>query len=261
MTPRIAIPLPTSHDVEYNRLNTSAYEEAVRRSGGEPVAIALDLPDAEVSRLAESCQGILLPGSPADVDPARYGHDRDDASAAADPDRERIDSLLLAAAFQSGKPALCICFGVQMLNVFTGGTLIQDLTVMPVNHAAGRSVAVAHTVSVAPFSLLGSLVDRAEALEVDGFLRLPINSSHHQAIGVPGVDLHISARCPQDAVIEAVERPSHAGVPDPAPFLLGVQWHPERSFDASATSRNLFARLIAEAHLWQEHTPAAQVAG
>ena len=77
---------------------------------------------------------------------------------------------------------------------------------------------------------------------MDGYLRLPVNSSHHQAVGIAGHELRVSARCPQDAVIEAVEGPTLANH-----FVLGVQWHPERTCDSSATSRAIFARLVQEA--------------
>ena len=72
MTPRIAIPVPTSKDLPYNQRSWPAYATAVSRSGGEPVAVDLNASPAEINALAASCDGILLPGSPADVDPALY---------------------------------------------------------------------------------------------------------------------------------------------------------------------------------------------
>lgn len=254
MTPRIAIPHPTSFDLSYNRLNAPDYADAVRASGGEPVEFALDLADADLVRLAESCDAVLLPGSPADVDPVKFGQPVDEATAPADPRREAVDQFLLGDAFRLRKPVLGICFGTQMLNVFCGGTLVQDLTVMPVNHSAGRSVAIAHSINVAEGSLLGGLVDRNEAPELDGFLRLPVNSSHHQAVGIVGQGLRVSARCVQDAVVEAVELDAHDGH-----CVLGVQWHPERSFLNSPTSTNLFARLIQEAVAWRSVAAVATV--
>jgi putative glutamine amidotransferase len=239
MTPRIAIPLPTSFDLEYNRQNYASYADAVTASGGEPVPVPLEMEPGELARLAASCDGILLPGSPADVDPAKYGQDRDEATAQADPAREEVDEFLLADAFRLGKPVLGICFGTQMLNVFRGGTLVQDLMVLPVNHPAGRAVMVAHSAAIAPGSLLAASIDSSEASQVDEFLRLPVNSSHHQAVGIAGAGLQVSARCPQDGVVEAIEMAAAE-----APFALGVQWHPERTFATSASSRSLFARFL-----------------
>ena len=238
MKPRIAIPLPTSFDAEYNRLNCSAYTDAVRQSGGVPVDIALDLGKADLNRVARSCDGFLLPGSPADLEPTTYGQARDEASAPADAKRETVDRLLLTEAWSHDKPVLGICFGAQILNVFRGGTLVQDLLVQPVNHAAGRAVCVAHTAAVAPHSLLAKVIDPAETTLVDDFLRLPVNSSHHQAIGVVAPGLRLSARCPQDGVVEAIESPNDGT------FVLGVQWHPERTYQVSASSRSMFDNFI-----------------
>jgi putative glutamine amidotransferase len=260
MGPRIAIPLPTSTDPAYNRLNNSAYAEAVRACGAEPVEISLDASDGDVARLARECDGVLLPGSPADVDPALYGQARDEATAAADARREMVDRLLLEEAYFHRKPILGICFGVQFLNVLRGGTLVQDLTVLPVNHAAGRSVAIAHAAAVAEGTLLAEIVDSAEAPLVDGYRRLPVNSSHHQAVAVAGSGLTVSARCPQDGVVEAVEGPYVAGDDGLRPhFVVGVQWHPERTVDLSSTSRAIFARFVDEAAAWRE-APAAAAA-
>ncbi|WP_263382703.1 gamma-glutamyl-gamma-aminobutyrate hydrolase family protein [Granulicella arctica] len=257
--PRIAIPIPTSNDFSYNQQSWPEYAVAVERAGGEPIEIPLSSTPAETARLVSSCQGILLPGSPADVNPQKYGQEADPATAPTDLPRENVDELLLQEAHNLYKPLLCICYGTQILNVWRGGTLIQDVTVLPVNHAAGRSVAIAHSVAVAPQSILGSLTQPVEAPEVDDFLRLPINSSHHQAIGIPGDGLKVAARCPQDGVIEAVE-----GGQSPEfgkdHFVLGVQWHPERSYDTSPASAAIFTRFVDEARKWLPRTISTSVA-
>jgi putative glutamine amidotransferase len=245
--PRIAIPVPTSADPEYNHRSWNQYAVAVARSGGEPVEVPLGEPPATTARLIADCQGVLLPGSGADVNPQKYGQEAIEECAPADLARENVDELLLQDAHNMGKPILAICFGTQMLNVWRGGTLLQDLTCLPVNHKAGRAVAIAHTAAIAPDSLLAQVVSVEDVRERDGFLRLPVNSSHHQAIGIPGDGLFVSARSPEDGVVEAVE-----GTPDGVGgrFVLGVQWHPERTFEESAASRALFARFIAEAAAW-----------
>ena len=190
------------------------YAAAVERSGGEPVEVPLDQPPAETARLIAGCQGVLLPGSGADVNPQKYGQEPVEECNPADAARENVDELLLQDAHNMGKPILTICFGTQMLNVWRGGSLVQHLPGLPVNHRAGRAVAVAHTAAVAPGSLLdevvGEAADAEEAPVRDGLLRLPVNSSHHQAIEAPGDGLRVSARSSEDGVIEAVEgtRPS-----------------------------------------------------
>ena len=83
------------------------------------------------------------------------------------------------------------------------------------------------------------MVDGSDTSEVEGALRLAVNSSHHQAVAIPGRGLIVSARCAFDGVVEAVEaaNPAHG-------FVLGVQWHPERTFAFSATSREIFRRFV-----------------
>lgn len=146
-----------------------------------------------------------------------------------------------------GKPIFTICFGTQMLNVWRGGTLVQHLTPGSVNHKAGRKVPVAHIAAVDADSLLGKIVAVEEITKRDGEVLLPVNSSHHQAIESAGDGLRVTARTPEDGVVEAIENaPDGLG----GSFVVGVQWHPERTFDDSAASRALFARFIAEAAAW-----------
>lgn len=235
MIPRIAIPVPTSTDHAYNELNWPDYAAAVSASGGEPVRIALDLFPRDLASLAATCHGVLLPGSPADVDPTRYGQTPEEGTAPADPTRERTDIYLLEHAESSGKPLLGICFGTQMLNVWRGGTLLQDLAPIPVNHSAGRAVAIAHTAVIAAESTLRGIVGSEAAL--------PINSSHHQAVGLLGQGLCVSARTREDDVVEAIE----AAASSCSSFLLGVQWHPERHFAEDFASQALFRSFIAHA--------------
>ena len=249
MNPRIAIPIPTSTDLAYNQRSWPQYALAIERSGGTPVEILLNATPTAITDLITSCHAVLLPGSPADVNPRKYGQDPIPECSPADHARENVDELLIQDAHNLYKPVFAICFGLQFLNVWRGGTLVQDLSTLPVNHTAGKSVAIAHTAAIAPDSLLGSLLDPAEARPQDEFLRLPINSSHHQAIGIPGDGLHVSARCPQDGVVEAVEG-GQASEGAASHFVLGVQWHPERSYDLSPSSRALFNRFVAQAANW-----------
>lgn len=258
MKPRVAIPIPTSTNADYNQRSWPSYAEAIEKAGGHPVEIPLTASPRETADIINTCQAVLLPGSPADVNPHKYGDEPIPECNPADPPRENADELLIQDAHNLHKPILAICFGAQSLNVWRGGTLVQHLAPIPVNHPAGKTVAVAHTAAVAPDSLLGTIIPPEEAPEKDGFLRLPINSSHHQAIGIPGDGLRVSARCPQDGVIEAVEGSQTSDSPH---FVLAVQWHPERSYDISAASRALFRRFIAEATAWKPrpvHTSVAK---
>jgi len=240
---RIAIPVPTSGNAEYNQRSWPQYAAAVEAAGGE--AIRVELGSArELREAARGVSGILLPGSGADVLPERYGAELDPATNPADKARETVDWTLLEEAERNRLPVLGICYGLQSLNVYRGGSLVQDLLPLPVNHSAGKTVAVAHSADVAPESFLASLLTQDEAPRHDDFLRLPVNSSHHQAIAEPGTGMRIVARCPEDGVIEAIEADYD---PNDPWFFMAVQWHPERSTDISAASRSLFTRLVQEA--------------
>ncbi len=230
MPPRIAIPVPHSGDPEYAARALPQYERAIQMAGGEPVPIPLDRSPAEVMKLIERCDAVLLPGSKADVDPAKYDAPRDPHTAEADRSRDTVDEILLQDAYNMRKPVLGICYGLQTLNVYRTGTLLQHIE-SPVNHAAGRKVPVAHTAKVNPDSKLAAIL-RAPASEI------PVNSSHHQAADVVGEGLKVVARSPQDDVIEALEgtAPNH--------FVLAVQWHPERSVENDAPSLAIFRALV-----------------
>jgi putative glutamine amidotransferase len=239
--PRIAIPIPTSFEGAYNQRTWPQYATAVERSGGSAVSVALD-DQAAAAEVAKSCQALLLPGSAADVDPARFGESRGPETADPDPKREAIDLLLLEAAGQEGKPVLTICFGTQMLNVWRGGSLIQHLPGVPVLHP-NRGAVEAHAAEIAADSLLAGAVGlRLDSQSSE--IRIKVNSSHHQAIKTVGDRLRIVARSPEDGSIEAVER--SAG----EQFLLGVQWHPERTYEESRESKAIFDRFVAEAQDW-----------
>src|SRR5947209_10962976 len=157
MKPRIAIPLPHGTDSEYAQRAIPQYERAVELSGGEPVRIPLDRTPAEVMKMIERCDAVLLPGSKADVDPAKFGAEKHPKTEAADPKRDTVDELLLQDAYNMHKPVLGICYGLQILNVYRSGTLLQHIE-SPVNHEAGRNVAVAHEVEIEPGSKLAEIL-------------------------------------------------------------------------------------------------------
>ncbi|WP_165603798.1 gamma-glutamyl-gamma-aminobutyrate hydrolase family protein, partial [Planctopirus hydrillae] len=106
----------------------------------EPVPVPLESTNDQIAQIANSCQAFLLPGSGADVNPQKYGEQRDPMSADADPLRENVDELLLQDAHNMHKPLLGICFGTQMLNVWRTGSLIQHVEGTGVNHKAGREI-------------------------------------------------------------------------------------------------------------------------
>jgi putative glutamine amidotransferase len=234
----IAIPEPTSTDKAYNQQSLPPYLAALHSAGAVPVMVPLHERQDRVAKLLAGVQGILLPGSRFDVDPERFGEQRIPACGEADPGRTAVDELLLQDAFSLHKPILAICHGAQTLNVWCNGSLIQDLATS-VNHRPGRGVAEAHAVRVSPASRLASILKPGEPSDP------MVNSSHHQAIREPGDNLLVCGVCPADGVIEAVELDSVGH------FVLGVQWHPERTYTTSEFSRAMFAAFVAACAAWE----------
>lgn len=246
MRPRIAIPMPHGTDRQYAERAIPQYERAVELCGGQAVRIPLDKSATEVRSTAASCSAVLLPGSKADVDPARFHSPRSPHTAEADPQRDTVDGLLLEDAYSHRKPILGICYGLQSLNVHRNGSLIQHIPdFLPeevrgkINHEAGGKVAIAHSVAVEPGSRLAAIVSPdAQGWKSEIQRPLPVNSSHHQSAGVIGRGLRIVARCPDDGIVEALEGTS------PDHFVLAVQWHPERSVKDDFASPAIFRALI-----------------
>jgi putative glutamine amidotransferase len=238
MSVTIAIPEPTGSDAAYNARALPQYIAALEAAGATAMVVPLNDPQDSVARMLVGVQGVLLPGSGFDVDPERYGEARTPECGPADGARTAVDELLLQDAFNLRKPILAICHGTQTLNVWCNGSLIQDLKTA-VNHRPGREVVEAHPVRIAGGSRLSRLLSQGEQFEVQ------VNSSHHQAVRVPGDKLVVTAVCPQDGVIEAVELDAGDH------FVVGVQWHPERTYAQSPVSRAIFAAFVQAATVWR----------
>jgi putative glutamine amidotransferase len=229
--PRVGVPYRATAEEdagEAMRSKVAPYLRAVEAAGGTPVLISLHLPPEELNRLAATLDGFVLPGSGADVDPTLYGALPDPNTSKADPLRERTDWALLDHAFAEHKPVLAICYGTQLLNVYRGGTLVQDISGdlhTPIQHSwigrdEGRPEPF-HPTWIEPGSHLAELAGAAAA---------EVNSSHHQSVREPGRGLRVAARAP-DGVIEAVECTGDAG------WIVGVKWHPERQWPRAGESR------------------------
>jgi putative glutamine amidotransferase len=237
--PRVGIPYRTrNEELRGDRAKFDKYFQAVRSAGGEPVEVSLSLSSDELKKLESTLDAIVLTGSPADVNPSLYGVERNPASAEADPDRERTDFALLEHAFAHAKPVLAICYGTQSLNVFLGGTLIQDIPSEvhteiqhPWSNRDKGAPEPFHAARIEPGSRLSELAATNE---------VQVNSSHHQSVLKPGRNLRIVARA-EDGVIEGVEWTGDSN------WVTGVQWHPERRVESDPLAQRLFGSLVAAA--------------
>jgi putative glutamine amidotransferase len=250
--PRVGIPWRTSQEERDNvRAKLDYYFRAVCEAGAEPVEISLrQTPELLQEQLA-NLDGFVLPGSPADVDPARYGAVKHQKTNELDESRDSTDIAILDYAFRASKPVLAICYGCQLLNVYLHGTLIQDLpserpsadrhgqTDLPPGAVKGD---VQHSAVFSQGSRLARLNQDAEAT---------INSSHHQAIDQPGNNLQITARA-IDGTIEGVEWTGDAN------WVVGVQWHPERMVGDPFAGR-LFADFVAAARAYSQRARGSVV--
>jgi putative glutamine amidotransferase len=243
--PRIAIPEPCSYDAEYSGRALPPYLRAIAAAGGDPVVIPLQSSPEEIARLITSCAAILLPGSKADVDPQKFGAAAHAKTAPADAPRDAADELLLQDAYNLRKPVFGICYGLQSLNVWRSGSLVQHIE-SSVNHSPGAKVEVAHKVVVAENSLLAR-----EILHGKDDAHVPVNSSHHQSADIVGDGLRAVAHCAEDGVIEAIEGtvPGH--------YVLAVQWHPERTFESDQVSCLLFRSFVNSASKWSDRKPSS----
>lgn len=219
------------------------YSEAVAAAGGAPVHLSL-IPDAEyVESVVEQLDGLLLPGSDSDMDPQLYGQQPHRGLGAVHPIKDQTDLLAIAAADRKRIPIFAICFGMQVLNVARGGTLIQDIGSQrpdAIKHEQGvPRDRPSHTVKISA----GSIIE-----EVAGLQSFSVNSHHHQVVDTLGENL-VATAWSADGLIEALEYPGTDR------FILGVQWHPELGWEKDLVSRNLFERFVKEAY---EHsiTPA-----
>ena len=205
------------------------YLDAVKRYGGEPRLIRPGGRTSHTGRL-DGVTGLMLSGGE-DIDPAEYGEEVDpEAGVKSSPERDRMEMEVLREALEQDMPVLAICRGMQVLNVFMGGKLIQhldghrgpDLETDPTAY---------HRIYITPGSKLAAVVGSG------GMVR--INSIHHQgareAQKAPG--LLASAYALDDGLIEGMESPNHR-------WVIGVQFHPERRHEVPPHFDRLFEALV-----------------
>jgi putative glutamine amidotransferase len=204
------------------------YVHAVFASGGLPVLLPAVMSAEGQSAYADHLRGLLIPGSPADVDPACYGEESHARLGAVNPLRTDFELQMVRLALTRELPVFGICGGSQVLNVALGGSLYQDIPSQVAKaYKHSGSPERAHTIDIVPGTRLAAILDTQE---------MRVNSLHHQAVKVPGQGMTVSASA-RDGVIEAVEISGQA-------FVIGVQWHPERLFVADEAAQRLFAAFV-----------------
>ena len=251
--PLIGIPscVRSIHERAFHTVNeryTSAVIDAV---GGLPVLIPAIGPMADCGAILDRLDGILLTGSPSNVEPHHYGGPPSREGTLHDPDRDATTLPLICEAVRRDMPVLAICRGIQELNVALGGTLHQRIFDMPerFNHKRrlGRGPLTldeerygpAHPVSLTPGGLFARLAGTTEIM---------VNSLHGQGIDQPAPKLVVEAVAP-DGQIEAVSLPG-------ARFVVGVQWHPEYKPLQNPFSRSLFDAFAQACHATSARTAA-----
>jgi putative glutamine amidotransferase len=200
------------------------YLRALERAGAEPLVVRPGR-EAEVPDLLRKVHGWLFTGGD-DIAPELYGEEPHAALGEVQPDRDRMDLLLARGVLAQGLPTLGVCLGMQMLTVAAGGTLVQDIS-SQVEGATVHAKGTRHPVRVEPGTRLASIVGAPE---------VEVNSYHHQSVKRLGRGFRAAAVAP-DGVLEAMERPGE-------PFVLAVQWHPEREGCAPPACDGLFAAFV-----------------
>jgi putative glutamine amidotransferase len=242
--PRVGIPWRTSHE-EANRITNKLqyYFGSLKEAAGEPFPISLQLSTEQLSAQIKDLDAFVLPGGPADVNPALYHAARHEKTHEADSNREKTDFTILEHAFASGKPVLAICYGSQSLNVCLGGTLYQDIASelhTEIEHSKEGLLPDApdpvHAAQIKSGGQLAQLAADCGLRNRVGGFDVQVNTSHHQSIRDLGRGLRVAAVAP-DGVIEAVEHEPHKH------WVVGVQWHPER-MKGDALAAALFRALV-----------------
>jgi putative glutamine amidotransferase len=208
------------------------YVRSVDRAGGMPLVLAPVGAD-RVGDMLDRVRALVLTGG-SDVDPGFYGATPHPRLGRVFPERDAFEIALTREALRRDLPILGICRGHQVLNVATGGTLIQDIpseVVGAADHDPERERwETAHDVRILPGTRLRDILKRD---------KVAVNSFHHQAVDEVGQGLAVSAWSQGDRVIEGIEMPGR--------FVVGVQWHPEGFWNQSEGFQPLFDAVVAAA--------------
>ena len=223
---RISPPKAEGLNSSTDFLGEKPYVDCIARAGGTPVLLPSLESEQYVHDVLRTLDGLLLPGGD-DADPALYGGEPHPKLGVTDDLKGRFEAALARGALEAGVPLFGICGGIQILNVACGGTLHQDIAACTSSTTQHRVVQTesraCHSIDIVPGSRLHEIIGEA---------RIRVNSTHHQGLDALGDALVATAHAP-DGIVEAVERPGE-------PFVLAVQFHPERL----AAREPMFQRLF-----------------
>lgn len=229
--PLIIVTAAYDHDKNISSIK-NLYCEALVEAGAAPVLLPLSMNKDLLDIYIEKCDGLMVTGGP-DVDAVYYGENNMPYNGELSPYRDFMELEIIKRAFQSNKPVLGICRGMQVLNVAMGGTLYQDIhaqikdrQLMKHSQSAPRWYTT-HNILIKGGSFIGTCLNAEKA---------SINSFHHQAVKdiAPGFD---ATAWSEDGIIEGIEY--KAGC-----FAVGVQWHPEDLWKESSLQHELFKQFV-----------------
>ena len=208
------------------------YVDAVIRAGGVPLIIPFSTDKEVIISQAQLIDGLILSGGH-DISPYNYGQEPSQKIGETFPERDTYEMILLEESKKRNIPILGICRGFQLINVAAGGTLYQDLSLIPGNILKHNQVSnptlKTHKVEIKENSFISSIFGKETM----------VNSFHHQVINKVANDFIVVAKA-SDGVVEAIEHKTYK-------FLVAVQWHPEMLAVNCEKARELFSKFVEEA--------------
>ncbi len=233
MKPVIGI-FPSYNDETKQVYIDNVYSEEIINSGGIPFILPVSFDREIITESLNKINGLILSGG-TDIDPVYYGEENTGKSLNISPVLDQSEKVYIEVAMERDIPVLGICRGMQALNVFCSGSLIQDI---PSEHG----FSVVHNLTKPEIAFHDITVEKQSPLsDAIGFGKHIINSYHHQAVKELSLDFSIAATS-EDGIIESIYRKDKK-------FVLGVQWHPERNFEKAPDNKKIidyFVKICSE---------------